>query len=183
MTTQLSVPFDCCYWVVPGKLMAGCYPGGPIAVEAEHRLSGLLAHGVRHVVNLMETHELDFYGNAFVPYEPVMQALADAAGLSVAFARFPIRDMDIPDEAGMIGILDHIDEQINNNIPLYVHCLGGIGRTGTVVGCYLARHGVANGRKALAMIKALRKSTANKHQRSPQTELQEKMVKNWKTGM
>ena len=33
--------------------------------------------------------------------------------------------------------------------PVYVHCWGGIGRTGTVVGCWLVRHGMT-GDEALA---------------------------------
>ena len=38
---------------------------------------------------------------------------------------------------------------------VYVHCWGGIGRTGTVVGCWLVRHGLDEG-DAIARIAALR---------------------------
>ena len=48
-------------------------------------------------------------------------------------------------------ILDEIDGAILNGKTVYVHCLGGIGRTGTVVGCYLVRHGIAAGGKALVV--------------------------------
>jgi protein-tyrosine phosphatase len=45
----------------------------------------------------------------------------------------------------VIRILNQIDICIKYGKPSYVHCLGGKGRTGTIVGCYLAVHGFAAG--------------------------------------
>ena len=56
---------------------------------------------------------------------------------------------------------------------------GGIGRTGTVVGCYLARHGYASGQKVLELIKSLRKYTEDHTQPSPETWEQIDMVLSW----
>jgi hypothetical protein len=40
------------YWVVPGKLLAGEYPGAPDSEETRRRLRRFLAAGVRHFIDL-----------------------------------------------------------------------------------------------------------------------------------
>ena len=59
----------------------------------------------------------------------------------VAYNRFPIGDLGLPTPALMNGILDWIEERLQSGHKIYVHCWGGIGRTGTTVGCYLVRQG------------------------------------------
>ena len=46
-----------------------------------------------------------------------------------------------PARQAMVTILDTIDQAVADGRTVYVHCWGGVGRTGTVVGCYLVRHG------------------------------------------
>jgi hypothetical protein len=53
-----AVPFDQAYWVVPEKLLAGCYPGSDIRARAQHQLKALLKNGIRYVINLMDIGEL-----------------------------------------------------------------------------------------------------------------------------
>ena len=64
--------------------------------------------------------------------------------------RHSIVDMDVPrSQQQTAGILDAIDKALEDGKNVYVHCWGGIGRTGTVVGCWLVRHGMTgpiNGR-------------------------------------
>ena len=40
----------------------------------------------------------------------------------------------------MRKLLDKIDELKRQEGYVYIHCWGGVGRTGTVVACYLARY-------------------------------------------
>ena len=174
-----SVPFDQAYWVVPEKLMAGCYPGAENPAEANRKLAGLIDSGIRHIVNLMGSDEINRSGIRFVSYENRLQNIAEARGCDVAVERMTIKDMDVPDRLTMARILDRIDANIEANRPVYVHCLGGIGRTGTVVGCYLARHGYAVDRQVIPYIQNLRKNTAAGHLMSPETNQQIELVCSW----
>ena len=174
-----SVPFNQAYWVIPDKLMAGCYPGSEVTAEAESNLTGLLDHGIRHFVNLMEPGEINRAGNLFVPYEKPLKEIAAAKDCEVTVERLAIKDMGIPSRAGMARILDRIDANIEQNRPVYLHCLGGIGRTGTVVGCYLARHGDAVDQQLIAHIQELRKNVITHHLMSPETNQQIDLILSW----
>jgi protein-tyrosine phosphatase len=68
---------------------------------------------------------------------------------------------------------------INYDKPVHMHCWGGKGRTGTVVGCYLARHAMAAGSDVIDMIKELRKNTEDFSDPSPETREQINMVIKW----
>jgi hypothetical protein len=178
----VPAPFDQAYWVEPGMFMAGCYPGAEHPDEARDKLKGLLAHGIRHVINLMGPTELNRAGKLFVPYEDQMTAIARGTGCQVEFDQRPIEDYGIPTRLDMVGILDLVDQSINSATPVYVHCLGGIGRTGTVVGCYLARHAYAAGPGILKAMQELRKNVATRSFPSPETDQQIEMVCSWRPG-
>jgi len=178
----ISVPFPRCYWVVPGKFMAGCYPGSEDVQEAERKLRGLLEHGIRHVINLMEPNEFNRDMRPFVPYEGSMKSIANSMGLEVTFERIPIRDGWVPSHGEMVRILDCIDTNIETRRPVYLHCWGGRGRTGTVVGCYLVRHGLCASHEAVNEIRDLRKHTKDHEEPSPESRRQFEMVLSWVEG-
>jgi len=177
-----TMPFPLSYWVVPGKVCAGEYPGHTDVVAMEGKLTGLVDCGIRHVVNLMEPAEPDHDGRPFADYREMLQALGMRAGESITVSLFPIRDESVPTHGLMKSILDDIDQSLFRDRPVYVHCWGGEGRTGTVVGCFLARHGIAEGMHALAMIAQLRESSPKAHEPSPETAEQKRMVLSWKEG-
>jgi hypothetical protein len=178
MTTP-PVPFPRSYWVISGKLLAGSYPGSKDPKEATEKLTALIESGIRHVINLMEPDERDFTGHRFVPYEEVMESISAKMRVSVTFEPLPIKDLFIPTERYMARILNQIDFCIKHGKPVYVHCWGGIGRTGTVVGCYLVRHGLATGKNVIDMIKNLRKDCEDADRRSPEKREQREMVVGW----
>src|SRR6476661_8703202 len=70
--------------------------------------------------------------------------LAARDGVNGSCQRFAIPDVSVPSEPLMRATLDHIDAELAANRGVYVHCFGGIGRTGTVIGCWLLRHGLAS---------------------------------------
>lgn len=176
------VPFSRSYWVVPGKFLAGCYPGSSNADTAKDKLKALLDHGIRHIISLMELDEKNWGGKAFVSYEDQMRSIAESMGHTVSFDTMPIKDTLIPSRLEMCKILDRIDECIEHNKPVYIHCWGGRGRTGTVVCCYLARHGIVTGQNALDYIKELRKNTEDCDKPAPETSAQDDFVLLWVEG-
>ena len=178
------LPYGRSYWVIPGKLMAGFYPGAPTREEAEQKLKALLDAGVRCVVNLVEEDEKnDWTQERLEPYQQLLRKLATGKKCDVFYVRTPIVDQNIPSEMTMRFILDIIDRALEQGQTTYVHCWGGKGRTGTVVGCYLARHGIAVGEDALQRIQWLRRDEEKALEDSPEVGSQCEMVRQWKRGM
>jgi predicted protein tyrosine phosphatase len=167
-------PIDDSYWVVEQSILAGEYPGARSEAEARRKLGLLLDAGIRKFVDLTEAGE---YG--LEPYWPLVQEMAAARGLEVAHVRLSIPDMGTPPPGQMAAILDTIDRAADGGWPVYVHCFGGIGRTGTVVGCYLVRHG-CEAVDALEEIARRRRDTPDGYRQSPETEAQRSMVLAWR---
>jgi protein tyrosine phosphatase len=182
MTEILKVPFNRSYWVVAGKLLAGCCPGSEDPIGEEGKLKKLIQAGIRHVISLMEPQEYDRQDDPFPPYVDNMELIAQKLKISITFDQISIKDFFVPTERQMVRILNQIDMCIKYEKPVYVHCWGGKGRTGTVVGCYLARHGFANENDVIEVIKELRRNTEDCSDPSPETRKQIKMVINWGKG-
>ena len=114
------------------------------------------------------------------------EGIADTPGVG----RYPIRDVYIPTEELMVEILDAIDDDLASGHNVYVHCWGGVGRTGTVVGCWLIRHGYATADDVLEMISDLRIGDAGRGpnagrgetRESPETLEQVDFVVGWEHG-
>ena len=83
----------------------------------------------------------------------------------------------------MDRILDAIDHALAGGKSVYVHCWGGVGRTGTVVGCYLVRHG-ATGSSALDTLARLWSGVEKCHRmpHCPETAAQRRFVADWKAS-
>jgi protein-tyrosine phosphatase len=177
-----KLPFDRCYWVQPGKLLAGLYPGSQDYPGTKVKLQGLLDVGIRAVIKLMQPHEVNYQSQPFRPYELDLKELAKGRGLEVSVYRFPVRDNTAPKRPTMVAILDCLDQCLAEGRPVYLHCWGGRGRTGTVVGCHLIRHGLADPANALETIAGLRSAGRNMVGDSPETEEQLGLAKSWKFG-
>jgi hypothetical protein len=153
------------YWVKPGQLAAGEYPGAPSQDEAAAKLARAQASGVTSFVDLTEDGELE-------PYSILIGGLR--------WVRLPIRDGGVPDDREMRAILDRIDSEVAHGETVYLHCWGGHGRTGTVVGCWLVRHGIDSD-LALARIEELRHETPDASWPSPEFPHQQDLVTEWLT--
>ena len=78
----------------------------------------------------------------------------------------------------MKELLDLLGSEMDAGRTVYVHCFRGLGRTGTVVGCYLVNQGLS-GSEALSRISELRKDVAGSFRKSPETDIQRDFVRNW----
>ena len=163
------------YWVWPGRFAAGEYPGARDSGQAARKLEELLHAGMDHFIDLTETGEL-------VPYAEIAEQTAGSLGMQIGRERHPIPDLSVPrSPEQMTSILDSIDDALSNGKTVYVHCWGGVGRTGTVVGCWLVRHG-HSGEEALHEIadRWQRMEKAYRIPRSPETREQCDYVRNWR---
>ena len=175
-------PYPYAYWVVPGRFLAGYHPGHPDEFFLEMQMRALIACGIRLVVDLTEEHESEFYPEICVPYATTILETARELGKELECSSHPIPDMGISSRAEMRRILDEIDAELERGGGVYVHCLAGVGRTGTVVGCWLARHGIATGEDVLNRIIQLRAGCAYARHPSPQSDRQCEMVTGWGRG-
>lgn len=173
-------PFQRSYWAVPSKLIGGCYPGDIDAGQMEAKLTGLAKAGVTLVVNLMEETEVNRNGQSFVDYGPILDHLVAEKHRVIRRERFPIRDMSIPTNVGMRTILDAIHHEIDEGGVVYVHCWGGRGRTGTVVGCYLLESQMETADTVLERLRKLTDHAPGHFQPTPQTTEQRDFVLAWK---
>lgn len=178
MGNENDLPFDGCYRI-NDVFMAGPYPAIRNDAYTEIRLRALLDAGVDAVVDLTESYESARYGQSGIGYESPFRTLAAERGRQVEYRRFGFQDMSVPDPEFMITILDAIDDAHARGRRVYLHCWGGVGRTGTVVGCWLARHGHAAGTDVLRAINRLRGFDPHRHLESPQTREQREMVVRW----
>ena len=169
----MDKPIEESYWVVPGVLLAGEYPRFIRDEESPARLARFVDAGVTSFIDLTEDGELS-------PYEQWLDVGRQR------YRRFGIRDVDVPASEGLTEeILDAIDGEIASEIAVggvvYVHCWGGVGRTGTIVGCWLARHGdVAEPGSALERLRRLWSDCSKSAWRdSPETSAQAEYVRGW----
>jgi hypothetical protein len=169
-------PFDDCYWVVPDKLLAGEYPGAPFPWQSRIKLLRLLDAGITHFLDLTSKQD------PLKPYLKQLRELATARGMTVTYSRKSIPDRGCPSKDLMREILDEIEGAISEGHRVYVHCWGGVGRTGMVIGCHLVRSG-STGEVALARLAELFGGMSRlkraMNPRSPETDAQRSFVVEW----
>lgn len=176
VSVQPPRPHDSCYWVT-NSLMAGEYPThrSNNKEKTRQKLRNYLKCGITFFVDLTQEGEKP-------NYETLVQEEAAKLELAIMVKRFEIPDFDIPDSPTVMkDLLDAIDKAIHQeNHKVYVHCRGGIGRTGTTVGCYLARHGYT-GEDALKQVNGLfqHSDRSRESYSSPETQAQMNFVREW----
>lgn len=174
----LPVPFPDSYWILPRLFLAGEYPGSLEETEALSKLKSLNHAGIRHIIDLTESEECRYSPTPLRRYDHLLQKTVPEA----TWTRFPIPDRGTVATDAVKAILDNIDFQLARRIPTYVHCWGGHGRTGLVVGCWLARHGHGEGDEVFPILELLRRGMPDGEKPSPETPDQRRIVQYWKRG-
>lgn len=176
MESMSLLPYSDAYWVINGKFMAGSYPATYGEENSRKRIQALLKSGVRTFIDLTQP------GDSSSPYSSMLMQEAGEYGIEAIWKNYAIPDLGIPSKNQMKDVLDEIDQAIYTERIPYVHCMAGIGRTGTVVGCYLVRHGYPAG-NVLIQIADLRKDVPSWWCNSPEVPEQVKFILGWKEGM
>jgi hypothetical protein len=163
-------PLPNTYWVTPGKLLGGEYPGGDSGQDTLERLRALLEAGVNCFINLTRPGELPAY-TALLPE-------------GIWYFHLPILDHGLPvDRAYMRQIQSAIGGALGADRCVYVHCRMGIGRTGTVLGCQLVEQGLAGEDALEELNRAWQQCARARHWPSiPETQEQSQYVVSWMPG-
>ena len=159
-SSDIKVPCRESYLLM-GAVYAGEYPGAKEENASKLKVAQLYRFGVRHFVDLTEEGEL-------CPYESLLPSDA-------THYRFPIKDVSVPTDVEAVHRLLHkIDEWEKTGGYVYIHCWGGVGRTGTIAACYLLHKMVLpDAAQALKMMQArFATMPKSKHKVSPETQAQ-----------
>ena len=123
----------------------------------------MIGFGITHFVDLTEPGEL-------APYQQFLPP-------QVTYSRFPVQDVNAPKSTvetyRLIQRIDRWSSEQGNKV--YVHCWGGIGRTGTLVACLLADRDTSNP-SLETILDRLRKNAAempkSAHRKMPESKEQ-----------
>lgn len=129
--------------------------------------------GVRHYIDLTESGEL-------MPYSHLLRP-------DTTYLRFPIKDLGAPESVESVYILiDKIKELMHGDGYVYIHCWGGVGRTGTIVTCFLSEllsEYLPSADKAIDRMRAcFNEMPKSAYRKSPETALQISFIEQFVAG-
>jgi hypothetical protein len=162
------------YWVVPGYFLAGGYPiSSTDDMVTRQCLAAFINIGINTFFDLTREGELP-------SYLPILQEEAVHYGISINYQRVNIQDKGLPSHDQMAVLLDALDIALAAGQKIYLHCWGGIGRTGTTIGCWLVRHGLTGGQALIHLNELYRTAEQSRiFPQSPETDAQVKFILGW----
>jgi ADP-ribosyl-[dinitrogen reductase] hydrolase len=193
-TVSARPPFAGSYWILPGRLLAGPHP--LTEAESRARVEALREAGIAVVVDLTDEGE-SFPGGGEAVYAALLGGDAassaggsaspdgSASGAGAAKGRIerlraPLRDFGA-DTAGLRRAVGQVEAALESGGRVYLHCRGGIGRTGMVAAAFLVERGLAASSEAIDLLAALR-AAAGETLPSPETVEQRDFVAAYRPG-
>jgi len=131
-------------WLIPEKLAGSAIP------TSFEEIKWALDEGVKSIVTVREEPLDDDWTN------------------DIRYLHIYSNDMGVPEFDDLIKAVDFIHQRITNNEPVMVHCLAGLGRTGTILACYLIKYQKLS---ADDSIQKVRESRPGSIQSFPQEEI------------
>jgi len=128
---------------------------------------------------ILQEHQISTIIDLTCPSDGVTQPLDElsAALPNLEVHSFPIPDMGVPSQPLLLAILDAIDAARSQRRNIYLHCVAGIGRSGTIIACWYIRHGDTPS-AALARLASIR-GELHAHSPSPESAAQAAFVHAW----
>jgi hypothetical protein len=160
-------PLPNSYWVIRGSLLAGEHPAGADPTETSSRLQQLSRAGIDCFIDLTEPGELPDYFQLLLP--------------SQEYYRSAIADTGVPNSLSQtMDLILSIRMALGRGRRIYVHCRAGIGRTGLIVGCFLAEQ-EGSGKAGMKELNRLWKQCGRSYlwPTIPQTQEQTDYVRHW----
>ncbi len=135
----IEMPFS-----LPGKIFRSPMPFSQF--DKQNVWQSFVEEGIDTVVLLTEKQEYLVYANKDLPAFYKSQELA--------VYHIPVPDFGIPDdlESWQVG-LDRVIEETQNGKNVAVHCLAGIGRTGTFLACLARQVMGLEGKEAISWVR------------------------------
>jgi hypothetical protein len=160
-------PLPNTYWVLPGRVLAGEHPAGIDVAASRARLARLHEAGIDTFVDLTEKGEMPAYRH-LLPR-------------GTQYLHSAIVDTQVPNNIAQTrDLLAGIQTALDGGRCIYIHCRAGIGRTGLIVGCFLATR-EANGAAAIKILNRLWRQSerAGTWPTVPQTPEQADYIRHW----
>ena len=151
----------------PGKRSHSKYSGGQWHRDLDTDLDALVQKwGAAVLVCLLEDADLKRLG--------IESLVEQAAARGLEVIRFPIRDVSIP-AASVAGLVKQMRDRAEAGKNVVVHCEGGLGRAGTIGGCYLAQFG--HGPEEI-----LRSLVSSRGPNCPETDQQRQFIRDFQAN-
>jgi ADP-ribosyl-[dinitrogen reductase] hydrolase len=154
------------WWADPeARVLAGEYPGHRDFLVTQRKLRLLAEAGVGTIIDLTDGDDW------LTPYADQVATVAPERGISLGRLSHPIPDQGVTTPKRYDRITTDIERALAGGQKVFVHCWGGIGRTGTVVGIWHVHRGHTP-EAALERIAASRKGTIKAGRPSPENAVQ-----------